>query len=250
MTNTPNPDTIYKRKEVMILKSNPITGELESTLKLWFSEKHPKDLVDYYNPEWPTSFYNLLQKDSLFLDELHKSLNTNPEPFCMAETELIHYYKDLSRVPVLRRLKQVFWEDYTQHLRSEVTFKIDPDARFASITKAWRVIIKKPSQLAYICVEPETLMDKATFLLDSGYSYMSSLMELADQDYDGKVNTEVIKIKLKLLDMMDKRMNGNYRQNIKIESKHTNAFGELPMEEQIKLLEKEVSSSGLLTHDK
>lgn len=236
----------------MILKPNKITGKLESTChSVFFSDRHPKDDVDYYNPDSPISFYKNILQDTFFMERLHGDLNTTPEPYCMSETQIVQVYKDVNRVPILRRMKQKFWEEYRFIATSPAQHRgMNPDALFSEITTAWKVILKKPSQLAYICVEPESLIDKASFILDSGYSYLSSLLELPDVENTGRVNTEVIKVKLKVLDMVDKRLNGQYRQSINLKTSHTaDPFTQLSVADQVKILEQEVQKSGLLTHD-
>lgn len=122
------------------------------------------------------------------------------------------------------QLRISFWLEYDRCQR-----EMDKQMQMTAIIRGiisedyfYNVYIKNLTRLAWILIPPKSYTVKLSEMLELGLDQLRETLELPHIESNGKVNTKLLELKLKITAMMDMRMNGAIAQKVQIEQKNMN----------------------------
>jgi hypothetical protein len=196
---------------------------------------------DAFNPDHERSFYKILPQDSKLLLRADELLPQVEKGHSDAEFKaMFGYDKNYS---LLRRLRLSFWNLYNEAQGSKQPYI--NQTRIYSGLCAYSTFIKILNDDLYttfLLTQPHDVKLIQEDLLYEGYKYLEEILELPVKDKKGMVNSSVIGHKIKIIEMMENRLQGSVVQRAQSYSEEVKRVTGTPeSDEDVKKLRDEVA---------
>jgi hypothetical protein len=183
-------------------------GPLDNAMKVWATKVWDKDdgrSVLRLAPE-------TIQRAMCEIPEADRNLS---------EAEL---RKMIRPTPADNQLRISFWLEYDR-----VQSRMLPQMETTNIIRGiitedyfYKRYMKDLKRVAWMLIPPTSYTVKLTEMLEVGLGRMRGVLDLDPVGPDGKVNTKLLELQLKITAMMDMRLNGAIAQKVQIEQKNMN----------------------------
>lgn len=152
---------------------------------------------------------------------------------------------------VARRLRLQFWNMYNHYASMENKKPIPITSLYAGIVtpQKWKKILRSDELATFIFTQPTKVKLIQEDLLYEGYRQLEEIMEASIYKKDGAVDPRIVTHKLKIINMIEDRLNGsvvqrtqNYTQQVsKFEGNHAETKEDvLKVREEILKLKREL----------
>jgi len=138
----------------------------------------------------------------------------------MSEGEL---KKRIKPTPTDNQIRISFWLEYDR-VQSRMLPQMETTMIIRGILSEdhfYDPYLKNYDRLAWVLIPPKSYTVKLSEMLETGLEQLRESLEIPHIE-NGKVNTKLLELKLKITAMMDLRMNGAIAQKVQIEQKNMN----------------------------
>jgi hypothetical protein len=132
-----------------------------------------------------------------------------------------------------RRIRIAFWREHANSMESNRPMYISYVLEGVASEANWDRFVRSPIRVAWLLHKPMTYQETLLEALDFGVTKLRSMLDLPDYDNitlkNGRtkkvLNPKILEIKMKIIQMIDQRVNGAYLQRTESKQMNINMSG-------------------------
>lgn len=197
-----------------------------------------------YDKDNPRSLQNLLPENSTIggiITRLADEINIGH-----TDEDFKKILRDKKHYKTARRLRLQFWNLYNIASNSKVPKIIPINCIYAGIVSytTFNSIVSDDKLAAYIFTQPVKVRLIQEDLLYEGYRALEEMMDMDITKADGTINDRLVGHKLKIIQMLEDRINGSVVQRVQQHIEQGSKFKGNPLDtdEDIEKLKREISN--------
>ena len=199
---------------------------------------------DALDPDNKKSLYNLLRHDNTLLVKLKKESVQKMIREGLNEEDFKQKFGHDKNYRVLRRLRHQFWNEFNIVCSNHAEFLPAHRVYSGIMTKdAFYKLMNDDFYAAFLLTQPQNVSLIQQDLLYEGYKHLEEVLEMSIYDDKGRVDNKLITHKIKIIEMLEDRLNGSVVQRTQgyVENVNRNEGTKPESEEQYLSLKEEVA---------
>ena len=179
-----------------------------------------QELVGHlFDPRNALSLDNVMPRT--FSVPMFNSLMENPREvieLISDEERLLRFFKtEKSYQPTVndQRVRYLFWHEYeNSRVENRKMVMNNVHSLVCDVVSFRKLFLKLPYRTAFLCCRPAAYQHTLNEMLLHGMQRLRQVLDLPEVDANGKLNTKVIELKIKITAMVDMRIHGAPTQKI------------------------------------
>lgn len=178
---------------------------------------------DALNEDNEKSLYKMLKPQSNILERLNNKLVQKIICSGYSESDFKEKFGHSSQYKTLRRIRHQFWNEYN--------IACSTKQQYVQTHRIYTGIVSRPTFLkliedelnaAFILTQPQDVTLIQQDLLYEGYKHLEDVLDLPIKDKHGNINDKLIGHKIKVIQMLEDRLNGSVVQRTHTLSENAN----------------------------
>lgn len=168
---------------------------------------------DALNEDYEKSLYNLLKPESNILERLQSTTVQDIIKAGYSEADFKAQFGHSRDYKTLRRIRHQFWNEYNVACSTKQQY-LQTHRIYTGIVSrpTFLKLIRDDLNVAFLLTQPQDVTLIQQDLLYEGYKHLEEVLDLPIKDKHGNVNDKLIGHKIKVIQMLEDRLNGSVVQ--------------------------------------